>query len=116
MNRVFFAAALVLALATAAQANPALAKPAGQDPAAGDRFARMDTDNNAKITWQEFEAALPQMRRPAFDAIDSDKSGDISRAEWDAFRSNHGASGMGKNPAPQQTPQTPPLIQPPQGS
>lgn len=106
------------AASSAPAAQPGVAPAASAAPVAptpgADRFGKMDSNGDGKLVWEEFELALPQMRRPAFDSIDSDKSGDISRAEWEAFRTNHGA-GMAPaaKPAPQAAPQNPPLIQPP---
>lgn len=94
---------------------------------AADRFTDMDKDKNDNVIWEEFEAAMPQMRKSAFESIDADKNGAISRAEWDAFQATHGAKGgmpssgmggmSGKMPPtgmggqPGQQPM--PLIQPP---
>ncbi|MEG1610548.1 MAG: calcium-binding protein, partial [Bilophila sp.] len=60
---------------------------------AADRFAEMDKDKNDKVTWEEFEAAMPQMRKSAFESIDTNKDNAITRAEWDTFRASHGAKG-----------------------
>lgn len=57
---------------------------------AADRFAEMDRNADGQVNWEEFQAAVPGMKRAAFEQIDADKSGGISRAEWDAFRSGHG--------------------------
>lgn len=87
-----------------------------------DRFARMDTNNDGKVVWEEFEVAMPQMRKPAFETLDADKSGFIDRAEWESFRKDHGQSGMTGKPGMQTMPAekpagTPssalPVIQPP---
>lgn len=60
---------------------------------AADRFADMDKDKNGNVVWEEFETAMPQMRKSAFESIDADKNGTISREEWDAFQATHGAKG-----------------------
>ena len=83
-----------------------------------DRFDRMDANKDGKVSWEEFEAAMPQMRKSAFEAIDADKNGLIDRTEWDSFRKDHGQSGMSAKPGmPEQTAPAPsgtlPLIQPP---
>lgn len=62
---------------------------------AADRFAEMDRNADGQVNWEEFQAAVPGMKRAAFEQIDADKNGGISRAEWDAFRSGHGMNGMG---------------------
>ena len=89
---------LLLLAALALCASPAYAAP--------DRFAQMDKDGNGQVDWEEFQAAIPGMKRPAFDTIDADKSGGISREEWDAFMKSHmggqkmppAGTGMGKMP------------------
>ncbi|BFR49179.1 calcium-binding protein [Nitratidesulfovibrio sp. HK-II] len=80
MKRIIPAAVLLLCAATAQ---------------ADDKFSAMDKDGNASVTWEEFSAAFPQMKKPAFDAIDTDTSGALSHEEWDAFRAHHGQGGMG---------------------
>lgn len=95
---------------------------------AADRFAAMDTDKNEEVSWEEFEKAMPSMRKEAFETIDTNKNGAICRSEWDAFRQNHGAQGMPQGmtgapgmsgakamPGAQNPPAAPakPLIQPP---
>lgn len=89
-------------------------------PAAGmaaDRFSEMDKDKNEQITWEEFEAAMPQMRKSAFESIDTDKNGVISRAEWDVFKTTHGMKGKGMPPAAMEASpskkEAMPLIRPP---
>ncbi len=64
--------------------------------AAPDRFAQMDKNGDGKVDWEEFQAAVPGMKRPAFDTIDTDKNGSICRSEWDAFMKSHmgGQKGM----------------------
>ena len=82
MKKLLFLAALTLCAA------PAYAAP--------DRFGQMDKDGNGQVDWEEFQAAVPGMKRPAFDTIDADKSGGISRGEWDSFMKSHmgGQKGM----------------------
>ena len=67
--------------------------------AAPDRFGQMDTDGNGQVDWEEFQAAVPGMKRPAFDTIDADKSGGISRGEWDSFMKSHMGGQKGMPPA-----------------
>ena len=71
---------------------PGLAAPAP------DRFAGMDTDKDNALSWEEFSSAIPGMKREAFDVIDANKDGRISRAEWEGFSKGHG-SRMGSGPA-----------------
>ena len=71
-------------------------------PAPADRFARMDADGSGGISPQEFTTAVPNMTESAFTAIDVDRDGQISRAEWDAFMQRHqqpggmGSGGMSR--------------------
>ena len=53
MKKLLFLAALTLCAA------PAYAAP--------DRFEQMDKDGNGQVDWEEFQAAVPGMKRPAFD-------------------------------------------------
>ena len=61
MKKLLFLAALTLGAA------PAYAAP--------DRFEQMDKDGNGQVDWEEFQAAVPGMKRPAFDTIDADNMG-----------------------------------------
>lgn len=88
------AALLLTASGVAWSDSPVAAE--GSLQSAADRFSQMDGDHNGVVSWEEFTAAMPQMQRAAFDTIDWDKSGGISREEWNAFRSNHGNGAMGK--------------------
>lgn len=81
-------------------------------PGATDRFAEMDADKDGRVTWAEFEKAMPSMKKEAFDTIDANKDSAISREEWDGFRQNHGMKGS--QPAQGAAPeQGKPLIMPP---
>lgn len=112
MKRAFFTAIL-----TALFVTPALAA----------TFASMDTDKNSQVTWEEFQASHPNMLRPAFDMVDANKDGMLTKDEWSAFRGNHGKEGKGmdmskmmkmkKGKAPHGTmhKQHKPLIAPPSG-
>ena len=57
------------------------------------RFRNMDTDNKGHITFEDFRKRYPDMQRPAFDAIDSNKDGTISLEEWRIFFQGHGTMG-----------------------
>ena len=85
MKKLLFLAALTLCAA------PAYAAP--------DRFEQMDKDGNGQVDWEEFQAAVPGMKRPAFDTIDADKSGGICRSEWDNFMKSHMGGQKGMPPA-----------------
>ena len=85
MKKLLFLAALTLCAA------PAYAAP--------DRFEQMDKDGNGQVDWEEFQAAVPGMKRPAFDTIDADKSGGICRSEWDNFMKTHMGGQKGMPPA-----------------
>ncbi len=72
---------------------------AADNPPAGstaeERFAGLDKNGDAGVTWEELSAARPNLSRAAFDMIDTDHSGSISLAEWKTFYSGHeGGSGM----------------------
>ena len=82
---------LLLLAALALCAAPAYAAP--------DRFEQMDKDGNGQVDWEEFQAAIPGMKRPAFEAIDADKSGGICRSEWENFTKSHMGGQKGMPPA-----------------
>lgn len=81
MKRLLFTAAIVLCTASVAMADA--------------RFEGMDKNKNGKVSWKEFEAANPQMRKPAFEAIDANSDDAITQKEWEAFQSRHGKGGEG---------------------
>lgn len=81
MKRLLLSAAMVLCSASFAMADA--------------RFDAMDTNKNGTVSWEEFEAAMPQMRKPAFEAIDTDSNGAMTAGEWDAFLNHHGQGGKG---------------------
>lgn len=62
---------------------------------ADEKFSAMDTNKDGFVTWEEFEVGYPQMRKPAFEAIDADKDNKLSHEEWDGFRNRHGQGGKG---------------------
>ena len=74
MKKLLFLAALTLCAA------PAYAAP--------DRFEQMDKDGNGQVDWEEFQAAVPGMKRPAFDT-----------SEWDNFMKSHMGGQKGMPPA-----------------
>ncbi len=81
MKRLLLSAMMVLCSASFAMADA--------------RFDAMDTDKNGTVSWEEFQAAMPQMRQPAFEAIDADSDGAMTGAEWDGFLGRHGEGGKG---------------------
>lgn len=80
---------------------------------AADTFSRMDADNDGRVVWEEFSAALPNMKRAAFDTIDANRDGVVSRAEWDAFAADHGQKRRGQGPSAVPGGGDKPLIEPP---
>ena len=82
-----------------------------------DKFAQMDTNADDQVTWEEFQAARPSMKRAAFDAIDQNKDERLSREEMQSFTASHGnRQGMSAphKPLPSgEGERTMPLIRPP---
>lgn len=54
--------------------------------AATARFARMDANNDGRLTAEDRAAVRERRHGERFTAMDSDRNGSISRAEWDAHR------------------------------
>lgn len=79
--------ALALTLLIGLGSGQALASPAQ------DSFTAADTDANGRLSRPEFSAAFPTLKKEAFDLLDANHDGTLSRAEWEAFRAGHGASG-----------------------
>lgn len=79
---------LLMAATTYAFANPAMT---GADPVAvaESSFASIDTDQDGKVTPEEFFKIFPNMRETAFAAIDKDNDKIISLDEWKAFYVGH---------------------------
>jgi len=89
---------------------------------ANDRFTQMDANSDGFIVWEEFSAAMPNMKQRAFETIDTDRDGRLSRTEWSQFSSQHGMKkngsimpgmhpdGTGDKPA---APARKPLVTPP---
>lgn len=91
---VFLPALAVLCLwSVAAQANPAASGNA--DAPKVDKFAQMDTNNDGKVSYEEFKAYFPDMREEAFVVIDKNGDKFIERVEWDEFVKNHSSGHMG---------------------
>lgn len=81
MKRILLGLLLTGLLASTAQAD--------------DKFGKMDTNGDGKVTWEEFQAVYPQMQRAAYDAIDADKKGHFNHEDWHKFLMDH-QKGMGK--------------------
>ena len=109
--------AFALSLPAAAFAMPGMESGHG---AAAEKFAKMDTDKDGKVSEKEFFAAYPNMQKAAFAAIDTDKDGNISEKERYGFAVDH-AKGRPGMPAPAQKEAAPaapagedvPLVMPP---
>ena len=77
-----------------------------------DRFLQADTDNDQKLSREEFKKTFTQIQPEAFDRIDSNTDGFIDQDEWKNFLLGH--QGMrqegAKNPEAEACPM---IIQPP---
>ncbi|MDL2317106.1 hypothetical protein LJC59_08555 [Desulfovibrio sp. OttesenSCG-928-A18] len=94
-HRHFFArAGLTLCALVAAGifclAGQASARPEMAGKSADTRFEAMDSDKSGHVSRDEFFTAHPQMKDAAFDSIDKDRDGQISPEEWRAFSMDHG--------------------------
>jgi hypothetical protein len=65
---------LVITLAAAALSAPAFA----QAP----EFSTVDVDQSGGVTWEEVQAAMPEITEEQFQAADADESGDLSEEEF----------------------------------
>lgn len=56
-------------------------------------FPDMDSDNNDRVTLEEFKASFPEAseHEDVFNAIDLDGSGDLDHDEWHEFKTAHGS-------------------------
>jgi len=72
----------LLAIAALAAAFAAPSALAGE----GKTFAEIDTDGNAAITLAEVQVVNPEMTAEKFAKYDTDASGDLSEAEYDAWK------------------------------
>lgn len=124
LSRMYCSAVITLLLSTALSVAPdAMARPemAAQNPAA--RLAAMDTDQDGKVSREEFFAAQPNMKETAFDAIDRNKDGFITLEEWEGFAMGHGkedapmgGSSAEVTPSENQKSPAPELIMPPKAA
>ena len=80
-------------------------------------FAKLDLDGNGVVTWEEYSKAVPNMLRPAFDAMDADKDGKLTPEERGAFVMQHSqensAKGMGGGMPPKGMKKGKPMLMPP---
>ena len=60
----------------------------------GKDFTDMDSDGDDSLSFKEFKNIFPSTEQKAFDRLDNDKNGALSRQEWDQFKEMH--KGMGK--------------------
>jgi len=59
-------------------------------------FPDMDSDNNNRVTLEEFKASFPEAseHEDVFNAIDLDGNGDLDHDEWHEFKAAHGVKHM----------------------
>jgi hypothetical protein len=70
---------ILATLAVVAFTAPALAQMEMKD------FATVDADASGSITWEEVQAALPDVTEDDYAAADADTSGDLSEEEFAAI-------------------------------
>ncbi len=61
-------------------------------------LADMDKDGNGSVSFEEFKAVFPNTKQAGFDMLDRDGDGQLSSAEWEAFKDAH--KGMGNYTKP----------------
>ena len=118
-----FATAITLGFAANASAMPGAGGDKAMD-AAIQTFQRCDKNQDDSLDKKEFGSCFSGMKEEAFDAIDTDRDGKISRPEWQAFSISHSmgreGQGSGMPPAASTAPETPrqglPLVTPPNES
>lgn len=70
---------ILATLAVVAFAAPALAQDQMLD------FATIDADASGTVTWEEVQAAAPDVTEDTFKSADADASGDLSEEEFAAI-------------------------------
>jgi hypothetical protein len=53
-------------------------------------FGDLDTNDDERVTWDEFKAYFPDAESNVFKAIDLNKDGVIDHDEWHQFKEAHG--------------------------
>ena len=76
-------------------AGPAFGQMPTPHSTAMQRFTAADANNDDMLSLKEFQQAFPQLKQAAFDAIDSNRDGEISRTEWEEFTQGHGQKSGG---------------------
>ncbi len=86
MKKTLLILALMLGMASHAQANP---NASNQADAIQKKYNQMDTNLDGKVTIEEFKALYPTMKSNVFDIIDSNNDNVIDTKEWEAFQLQH---------------------------
>jgi hypothetical protein len=58
----------------------------------GPNLGEMDTNQDDRVSFEEYEASHSKHLKAAFDMLDANNDGVIDNAEWDQFRKVHGMS------------------------
>lgn len=69
-------------------------KASGGHTSFGRHFSDMDSDGDGSLSFTEFKKEFTSTEQKAFDRLDTDKNGALSREEWQQFKDMH--KGMGK--------------------
>lgn len=78
----------------AASCNQGEDKGTGGYSVFGKDFTDMDIDGDDSLSFKEFKKVFPSTEQKAFDRLDNDNNGVLSREEWGQFKEMH--KGMGK--------------------
>ncbi|MDD9303204.1 MAG: hypothetical protein HUK40_13025 [Desulfobacter sp.] len=65
-------------------------------------FEDMDLDKSQGVSFEEFKALFPQTSQRGFNTLDTDKDGQLNKAEWKVFKDAHKGMGNDKK-APETT-------------
>ncbi len=65
----------------------------GENTMFGRHFTDMDIDGDDSLSFKEFKKVFTSTDQKAFDRLDSDKNGTLSREEWNQFKEMHKAMG-----------------------
>lgn len=88
------AAAGSAALVYASSCDQENYKASGGHTLFGRDFSDMDIDGDDSLSFAEFQKVFTSTEQKAFDRLDSDDNGTLSREEWHQFKEMH--KGMGK--------------------